>query len=328
MIAKIENILNESKASIYIADGLENPIDNPLLHRHFKNEGESCLIPFNFTSDINKASLILIPSDIWNWRNNKEYISFLKNLSLKKPLLITNSTDFYTKRPIQNAIYLRYALNPGENAPNTIVVPYPIKPIYAARSITPDFSISFSGYVPDRFIGRFFRAAKNSPLHPIKGNGSIVRKLMIYKMKNTNLELRLKILSNYSGHYFRFEELNSNLYNSFVESITRSRYVLCPRGDANQSQRFFEVLSAGRIPIMINSDIVMPKNNLLDLNRVFINLNISESTKVWERKIRQFNQTIHSDEKFMEISKKIVHIYENELSYFIFISRIFKNYLE
>ena len=47
MIAKIENILNESKASIYIADGLENPIDNPLLHRHFKNEGESCLIPFH-----------------------------------------------------------------------------------------------------------------------------------------------------------------------------------------------------------------------------------------------------------------------------------------
>jgi len=327
MSAMIDNILNKSNASMYLADLFENPLDNPLLHRQFNSEGRKELIPFNFTSDINKASLIVVQSDIWNWRNNKEYLSYLKNLSLKKPLLVTNSSDFFTKRPIQNAIYLRYALNPGEGAKNTIVVPFPIKPVYAARSINPDFSVSFSGYVPDRFIVRFFRTAMNSPLHPIKGNGAIVRNLMIHKMKKTNLELRLKILSNYSGHYFRFEKLSSDLYNSYVESITNSRYVLCPRGDANQSQRFFEVLSAGRIPVLINSNIVFPKNDLPYFNKVFLNLNIFESAKSWERKIRQFNNKIYSDEKFVEISKKIHHIYESELSYYAFISKIFKNFL-
>ena len=44
----------------------------------------------------------------------------------------------------------------------------------------------------------------------------------------------------------------------FAESILRSQFVLCPRGRATSSFRFYEVLAAGRVPVVISDDWVPP----------------------------------------------------------------------
>jgi hypothetical protein len=44
----------------------------------------------------------------------------------------------------------------------------------------------------------------------------------------------------------------------FLRSIEDSDFVYSPRGDANGSQRFYEVLSSGRIPVVPNSKIILP----------------------------------------------------------------------
>ncbi|MGH9105882.1 MAG: exostosin domain-containing protein [Acidimicrobiales bacterium] len=51
-----------------------------------------------------------------------------------------------------------------------------------------------------------------------------------------------------------FEERRRN----FAEVIYRSKFVLCPRGHGTSSIRLYEVLSAGRVPVVIADDWVAP----------------------------------------------------------------------
>jgi hypothetical protein len=53
--------------------------------------------------------------------------------------------------------------------------------------------ISFMGYLPSIFSKRIFYSVKNNFHHPIIGNGAIVRKLMVQKVKKlTYLSLWLQ----------------------------------------------------------------------------------------------------------------------------------------
>lgn len=45
---------------------------------------------------------------------------------------------------------------------------------------------------------------------------------------------------------------------AFAESVLRSKFVLCPRGRATSSFRFYEVMAAGRVPVVIADDWVPP----------------------------------------------------------------------
>ena len=50
----------------------------------------------------------------------------------------------------------------------------------------------------------------------------------------------------------------------FIENMKNSSYALCARGGANCSLRFYEALSCGRIPILVDSDCVLPFNELIN----------------------------------------------------------------
>jgi hypothetical protein len=45
---------------------------------------------------------------------------------------------------------------------------------------------------------------------------------------------------------------------AFVEAIGRSKFVLCPRGHGTSSIRSYEVLAAGRVPVIISDEWVQP----------------------------------------------------------------------
>jgi hypothetical protein len=47
---------------------------------------------------------------------------------------------------------------------------------------------------------------------------------------------------------------------TYLESILAADIVFSPRGDANNSQRLYEVLGLGRLPLIPDTEIVMPKN--------------------------------------------------------------------
>ena len=50
----------------------------------------------------------------------------------------------------------------------------------------------------------------------------------------------------------------------FVDNLRRSDYVLCARGGGNFSYRLYEALSAGRIPLFVDTDCVLPFEDEID----------------------------------------------------------------
>lgn len=54
------------------------------------------------------------------------------------------------------------------------------------------------------------------------------------------------------------------LREEFIGNVLESDYVLCCRGSGNYSYRLYETLSLGRIPIIIDTDIALPFDDLID----------------------------------------------------------------
>lgn len=54
------------------------------------------------------------------------------------------------------------------------------------------------------------------------------------------------------------DELRRAMRDAYVASVFSSTYSLCVRGAGNWSYRFFEALSAGRIPVLIDTDCALP----------------------------------------------------------------------
>jgi hypothetical protein len=58
--------------------------------------------------------------------------------------------------------------------------------------------------------------------------------------------------------------VRQSMRREYVDSVFSNLYALCVRGAGNWSYRFFEALSAGRIPVLIDTDCVLPLDTSLD----------------------------------------------------------------
>jgi hypothetical protein len=117
--------------------------------------------------------------------------------------------------------------------------------------------ISFVGYVPRLTIGRIVRSVAIKPFHPLQNNSALIRRLTVSRSSKLPGS-QIKVRGKYGAVINNEEDIFKNRA-EYEEILSESDFVLCPRGDANQSQRFYEVLSAGRIPVVPESQIRYPE---------------------------------------------------------------------
>jgi hypothetical protein len=316
--------LTSLEPSLFIAKKPYEPASEISLVRYDNNSGEYFkLRKTNFLSDSNA---ILVPTDLSYWYKNKDYIKYLSELAALKRVIIFNFSDFIPKiNSLDRAIYIRPFLNPGEKSENIVLAPYEIKPMYSARQSHPIFKISFMGYVPKILSRRVLFGLKNSLNHPIISNGAIIRRLMVFKMKKSSLPNEIVVRKHFSGWVRDNSIERQKSYDEYEKLITESRYVLCPRGDGNQSIRFYEALSAGRVPVLLDSKMKLPSQELIDYSKITISLKLTDSVKTWDRIINNFENTHR--ENFNDFSKKIFEIYDNYLSHEVFLKSTFDNFI-
>jgi len=328
--SELSHLLNlqGKKAKLFLANKPYESTSEPFCLRPFSDKtGKQKSINLRFTSQLINSDAVLVPYDLSYWYKNKVYITYLKSLAEKKKLIILNTGDFISKiKNFDNTIYLRPFLNPGEHSPNTIIIPYEIEPMFTAITSNPKFNISFMGYFPRIISTRLFYTLKNSFWHPVKGNGSIVRKLMARKIKKTNLPLTLVKRNSFSG-WKRDNSTNTlNRRTEFFNSIRDSRYIICPRGDGNQSLRFYETLSAGRVPILIDTKIKLPLEDRLNYSEITITLNLYDSIDIWRKEILDF-ESLYKGTKFKKLSQEISEFYDQNLSMYNFYKNLFTDFL-
>jgi len=86
--------------------------------------------------------------------------------------------------------------------------------------------------------------------------------------KDTRVATSFVIRDSFSGNANTLSVDSTTARQEYLDNIVNSDYVLCPKGDANFSCRFYETLSLGRLPILIDTEMRLPLQETTDYSFV------------------------------------------------------------
>lgn len=103
---------------------------------------------------------------------------------------------------------------------------------------------------------------------------------------------------------------NISIRNDYVDHMIKSDFILCCRGAGNFSYRLYECMSLGKIPIIVNTDIVLPCDDVI----------IWKDIVIWVDDIVNINHSINNywstitNEEYLKHQRLSRNIYNDFLS--------------
>lgn len=85
----------------------------------------------------------------------------------------------------------------------------------------------------------------------------------------------------------------------YANHLQKNTYIICPRGSENYSFRIYETLNCGRIPVIIDTDIVLPKE--IDWDRLSIIVPYTKINQIYDLILEDYERRSACD--FMERQK-------------------------
>lgn len=249
----------------------------------------------HFTNDISEADFVIMPHNYFHVYTNTAYIRDLEGIALKynKKMIVFAYGDSSEDIHIKSSIILRTSKYRHTLRPNEIIIPPFVEDLGVRYGI--EYQIP----------------RHNAPIIGFAGQAafSVWHKYVVYMLKvlimHIKIVFRLKVLAALPGIYFR-RRIWHSLRNSksiiprflirntfsahkntvgdnptlirseFVQNIKDSDLSLAIKGDGNYSLRFFEILSLGRIPLLIDTDIVLPLEQVIDYDQIVHRINVCQ----------------------------------------------------
>ena len=112
------------------------------------------------------------------------------------------------------------------------------------------------------------------------------------------------------------------LRREYVDNMAGSDFILCVRGTGNFSYRLYETMSAGRIPILVNTDCVLPSEDRINYGNYFPVINEKDIEHIGDIILDYWNaiKTLN----YADIQETIRNIYVKYLSPYGFIQQLDK----
>lgn len=267
------------------------------------------------------ADVILIAHDAIHFAQNKSALEKIRMLALDKPLIISDCGDFPKNLKLDNVFSLRTNFPPFQSYSNAIAIPYNVKSRknLEFRNFHSVPFISFVGYMPKVFSRRILPKNLEHLKHPFQYNGALVRYFGLNKIDHLPNAMVIKRV-----HYGGARSLINNIEKfeeDFEFSIRDSDLVFCPRGDANQSARYYEVLSSGRIPIIPETQIIFPR--IWDSHEKVIQIEVDTLSRKLEEKVNRFWSGL-TPKTYEEIQLFNRSVFSKIYDYKKFLSRLFE----
>ena len=137
-----------------------------------------------------------------------------------------------------------------------------------------------------------------------------VRALLAQKDVRTSILVRE---SGGGGTWTSFDQERWNIARrEFVDNLIDSDYVLCARGDGNWSIRFYEAMCLGRIPIVVDTDLVMPYDFVVPWREYGVWVERSEVAELSD-KVAAFHERL-SDGEYRDLQRECRRVWEQYLS--------------
>lgn len=164
--------------------------------------------------------------------------------------LVTDTCDTFNIP--QNIRLYRTSLNKSKQHKNEYVLPYVWEGITIPVSPLPKTDLPLVG-----FCGL---------------NSEYRRRTLELFNSNKNIKTNFIIRNQFWGG----NPHNKNIVNEFQNNMIETHFNICNRGAGNFSMRFYQTLSCGRIPILLNTDILLPFEEEIDWNDIIIFGNTEE----------------------------------------------------
>lgn len=98
----------------------------------------------------------------------------------------------------------------------------------------------------------------------------------------------------------------------FYDNIYQNPYTFCMRGIGNFSVRFYETLAVGRIPVLLNTDCLLPLDKIINWEKHCVILDESEYKSLGNMIVNFHNDL--SNQAFIEIQKNNRKLWEDFLT--------------
>jgi len=283
---------------------------------------------FELVEDIKECDIIIplhLTMVLYKKYNEKykEYINLSKEYN--KPILLNLSGDYPLEISFKNSIIIKNSLYLYELKNNEVAVPPTIEDIgknhIKIKHKGDKANVSFVGFAEYPNNLTKLKTMCNILVLIIKSlvNKRITSKIrgLHYRIKIINLLKKSKsidknfvIRNHFSGSKKTVLEFNKQRI-EYINNLASSDYVLCIKGDGNYSLRFYETLSMGKIPILVNTEKVLPLMDKIDYAKFCLIIDYKDIKNINEI-ITSFHNNI-TNEDFIEMQRLSREFFEKYL---------------
>ena len=329
---KIDLIIEENRSYVF-----------PLLFDLYFRESSVLSKYYSAVSSIEQADIVILPLEYsFSSLNYKTELKALisKAKTNKKPIWIYTGGDYgYT---INDECVYNFRLGGFKSKFNnrTIVIPSFISDPYL-ENIEEDFStlkkqeipkIGFVGHATTGFLKYFKELKKYFEINFQRITKKIIADYQSFYPSSIK---RLKYLNQLVGE----NKVNSNFIfrgkyragvktledrekttKEFYNNIFESPYIFCMRGNGNFSVRLYETLAVGRIPVLLDTDCLLPLNNSIDWEKHCLIIKMEDEDVIPQKLIEYHDKISEEDFKNLQISNR--NLWENYLTRHTFFKHI------
>lgn len=296
---------------------------------------------FAVAESFDEADVAVLPTDWKRYvRSGTEQLAldFIEQAARHgKRTVVFFFSDLDTPIPIDNSILFRTSMLRSQRHPNEHSLPawsvdYVTKVLGGELPIRPKRArptIGFCGNAVPRPISAPTRIKRTlSRLFSYVGLDSpgmflapehyleLRRRVLNAVRNHSGLEPNFLIRNSYFGGALRNKVWDSavleTVRSDFLNNLTGSDYALCVRGSGNFSFRLFEALSCGRIPILVDTDCVLPYDDQIGWRELLVWVDVMDVEKLGDI-ITDFHQTL-SNKQFLDLQRECREVWEKWLS--------------
>ena len=292
---------------------------------------------FTITEDIKKADVAFLPLTLNYYIKNKvlfkatKFIDLAKRNNLKSYIWIDGDNQIRFKNDRNDCVFIKYFSYKSKFLMNELIKPgdlkYDLLKIYfngklktKKKSKVPIVGFDGLATYPNflliniilkNIILKLLYKTHLTRIDPDHVFPYLLKRNKILKHleKNSILDTNFKIRSIFAEGTIG---MKADSRNEFLNNIISSDFTLCYRGSANYSLRFYETLCLGKIPLLIDTDCVLPFQKELDWKSICIIVGEDEVGNIPEIVFDHYNS--QSDNQFIEKQYYCREIWEKYLS--------------
>ncbi|MEK9131684.1 MAG: hypothetical protein AAB447_02115 [Patescibacteria group bacterium] len=290
---------------------------------------------FLVTENPTEADYFMLPHYYNAVVGERQYLSSFERLAIehKKQIIILFPGDSIAKVLINNAIVFRNSQYRKTLLPNEIIMPAFAEDLLndhplVLRSKQSKALVGFCGWANFVNFKQAFRSGIRRLFFPRESGvfqkGMYIRKKALSVLKSSKIiATKVIIRSSYSGNEKTISLDPIQARREYIDNIINTDYTLCVKGDGNFSIRLYEVLSLGRIPLFVNTDCVLPLEDVIPYGECLVSVEHADLLNI-DQQLAQFHASL-TDEKFQIMQKKAREIFKGYLRLDVFFAYTLTN---